>query len=91
MQAYKINNVGFYIGIEEVEELNEFCITTPINTGYVKPKWDGTEWIEGATAEEIAEWQEQQKPQSSMPNTEQILLEYVTDLDYRLSLKEMGL
>lgn len=26
----------------------------------IKPKWAGTEWIEGASEEEIAEWQAQQ-------------------------------
>lgn len=44
-----------------------------------------------ATAEEVyAEWQAQQN-QPSVPSTEEILLAYVADLDYRLSLKEMGL
>ncbi len=44
-----------------------------------------------ATSQEVyQEWQAQQnvKPE---PSTESILLEYVADLDYRLSLKEMGL
>lgn len=27
--------------------------------GFIKPKWDGTEWVEGATEEEIAEWNEE--------------------------------
>ena len=25
--------------------------------GFVKPKWDGSKWVEGATAEEIKEWE----------------------------------
>lgn len=40
--------------------------------------------------EKYQEWQEQQNT-TPQPSTEQIMLEYVADLDYRLSLKEMGL
>ena len=37
-----------------VDELTEFTIETPCPGGFYLPKWDGTQWVEGKTAEEIA-------------------------------------
>lgn len=64
--------------------------TTVKPPNFVKQLRNGTEWVEGATEEEIVEWKEQQNV-TPILSTEEILLNYVADLDYRLSLKEMGL
>ena len=36
-----------------VEEITEFTIETPCPEGFQIPKWNGTEWVEGMTQEEI--------------------------------------
>lgn len=45
---------GFFIRDDFVDELTEFTIETPCHDGFYLPKWDGTQWVEGKTAEEIA-------------------------------------
>lgn len=96
-EVYKINKDGF---LEEIlikdfkddgsciEKLQENIIVVAIPQGLYKPKWIGTEWIETMTKEEYIKTLPKQEP--AQPSTEQILLEYVADLDYRLSLKETG-
>lgn len=66
IQVYKIDENGFYtFETYDVEEPNEFEITTPCKTcednDFYKPKWTGETWVEGATEEEIREWEEQDK------------------------------
>lgn len=63
----KINEEGYLIFgeekfIHESEDIPNGYIETPLPTdregrqlGFFKPKWNGTEWIEGATQEEIEE------------------------------------
>ena len=50
-----IDTNGFFIEDAFVDELTEFTIETPCPDGFYLPKWNGTEWVEGKTAEEIAE------------------------------------
>ncbi|MBC8531760.1 hypothetical protein [Gehongia tenuis] len=38
-------------------EPGESLVNTKVSGKYVRPRWNGTQWIEGATAEEIAEWE----------------------------------
>ena len=51
------DNNGLYTGLI-VEELNgeQFYSEVPILEFFIKPKWNGTEWVEGATPEQIAEY-----------------------------------
>ena len=49
-----IDNNGFFIEDAFVDELTEFTIETPCPAGFYLPKWDGTQWVEGKTADEIA-------------------------------------
>ncbi|MDB1923405.1 hypothetical protein ABHA37_08255 [Clostridium tertium] len=66
MKLYRrINNEGYFIEdilLEEIpyyydEELNKIYdtnyIENPVREGFYKPKWNGTEWMEGMTLEEI--------------------------------------
>ena len=49
-----IDDNGLFIEDAFVDELTEFTIETPCPDGFYLPKWDGTQWVEGKTAEEIA-------------------------------------
>lgn len=66
MKLYrKINDEGYFIEdvlLEEIpfrydEEFNkiydEHYIDIPVPNGFYRPKWNGVEWIEGMTIEEI--------------------------------------
>ena len=68
VQVWKIDNKNIYTGESyfiEKPSINE--IITPILIGYVKPKWNGTEWIEGATEQEIQEWENSQEVGGIIP------------------------
>lgn len=77
MQIWKIDINGIFTGESYfVEEPTSDEITSPITVGYVKAKWTGTEWMEGATAEEITAWQEEQNNQpKSLTEIEQLRLD----------------
>jgi len=51
------DNNGLYTGLI-VEELNgeQFYSEVPILEFFTKPKWNGAEWVEGATPEQISEY-----------------------------------
>ena len=79
---YQVNNAGF---IEEVF-LGEFdddgklidpvgdYVTTdlPQPLPFYRPKWDGNQWVEGATEKELAEYKEQQLLENLKPSGEEI-------------------
>jgi hypothetical protein len=55
---YIIDNNGFYLGLntqKAVEEQGLLFVTIAPPTEFIKAKWNGTLWIEGATQEEIAQ------------------------------------
>jgi len=55
---YIIDNNGFYLGLntpKAVQEQGLLFVTIAPPTELIKAKWNGTEWIEGATQEEIDE------------------------------------
>lgn len=98
-QIYKIDEDGCILFGEEItidtqEEVPLGYIDVPLPTDnkeeqlpFYRPKWTGTEWIEDMTQEEIDELNNQPVE----PRTEELQIEYNIDLDYRLSLIEMGL
>ena len=49
----KIDDNGYFIEDAFVEEITEFTIETPCSQGLYKPKWNGNEWVEGLTQDEI--------------------------------------
>ena len=49
-----IDSNGFFVRDDFVDELTEVTIETPCSDGFYLPKWDGTQWVEGKTAEEIS-------------------------------------
>lgn len=92
-QVYEIDENGYVVeiylaNVDEhgsiIEENMRECISVSQPNGLYRPKWNGIEWIEGATQAEIDEIN---KPKPMKPSTEDFLL----DLDYRLSTIEIGL
>ena len=61
------NNKPQYFKIEE-----SYQIVDLYNKNYIKPKWNGTEWIESATDKEIQAWQEENKL-TKKPSAQDIL------------------
>lgn len=67
MIVAKIDENGYFLKdiiLQEGEEAPLYCIETRPNTeirGFYRPKWTGTEWIEGMTQEEINELNNQPK------------------------------
>jgi hypothetical protein len=54
----QIDNNGYYLGVsKETNEGMEFYTEVPIVGDFIKFKFDGNAWVEGATQEEIAEYQ----------------------------------
>jgi hypothetical protein len=71
-QIWKIDGNNIFTGesyFTKVSDTNE--ITTPLTVGYVKPLWNGIEWQEGATEEEIQEWKESNEQQNQQPTLEE--------------------
>ena len=80
IQVWILDKNGFYTGeVDFVEEPKENEITKPYEVGYIKGKWDFEiqDWVEGATEEEIVEWEDSKQIDiCPEPTTE----EKVTDL-----------
>lgn len=70
---------GFFVEDAFVEELTERTIPTPCPSGFYKPKWNGTAWIEGATQAEIDAMQTVPEPtqQERIEALESAMLELV--------------
>lgn len=49
-----IDGNGYFVEDAFVDELTEFTIETHCPAGFYLPRWDGTQWVEGKTADEIA-------------------------------------
>jgi hypothetical protein len=81
----KIDEQGFFIEDAFVEKITELTIETPCPSGFYKPKWNfETEtWAEGATVEYI----DNLKNVAIEPTHE----DYLLDLDFRVSMLELGI
>ncbi len=57
------------------------CVKPLNNYSLVKPKWnfEKEEWIEGATQEEIKEWEEKNKPILKEPTENEVLLKQLLE------------
>lgn len=63
MKYYLLDDNGFYLGVQSdapFEGINQTNV--PITGNFVKFKFDGENWVEGATVEEIAEYRKQFVP-----------------------------
>lgn len=61
IQAWVYDDKGFFINTILTETLTDNMTTVPFSIGYIKPKFNGTDWVEGATAEEIEAWKQENK------------------------------
>lgn len=96
-QIYEVNGQGFiigsYVGRFEndtlIEPTDKEYITTdlPQPLLYYKPRWNDTEWVEGATEEEIDEMVEVDIPAELSELDE--LTNYILEVDFRLLMVEM--
>ena len=107
IQVWKIDNEGYFTGesdFKEERELNQFDVTEAIDVGYIKPRWSGSKWIEGATEEQIKQFEEEMfKPQEPtefeklkelvLVQQEEIIIheEFSVDIDFRMTNLELGL
>lgn len=91
--VYEINEQGFiiehYVGeFKEGNLITDFGDKTMVLTVlpkpliYIKPRWNGTKWIEGATQEEI---EESTKVEPSPPTQTVILEQRLADLELMLA------
>jgi hypothetical protein len=63
MEYFLFNTEKRYVGSIGVEPNHNNWTLTPYLGGLVKECFNGTEWVEGATPEEIAEYQQSLVPQ----------------------------
>lgn len=86
-QYVRIDAEGYIVNLLQYEEhitpVDEDIITAPAD-GFYKPKWDGTQWVEGLTPEEIEAIQNQ--PQE--PTEIELLQQENADLKSRLTAAE---
>lgn len=80
-----------------VENVEKNMTEVPLIVGYIKPKWTGSEWIEGAIEEEIKEWEEKNKPKPKEPSETDLLQKQlletqalVAELRYKTIVRENG-
>jgi hypothetical protein len=90
MQVYRIDKNGYYVkpvDLEEGEEIPSGCIIARPPNGLYRAKWTGIEWIEDMSQEEIDGLNNQ--PQE--PSENEVLRDYILDVDYRLIMIELGI
>ncbi|WP_027410375.1 hypothetical protein [Anoxybacteroides tepidamans] len=55
-QVSRVDEAGFFIEpvlVDEKDTLSPDLIKTPVPEGFYKPRWDGTQWVEGMSEEEF--------------------------------------
>lgn len=65
MQVSKIDEKGFYVEsviIDDIDNLPHNLIADEVPEGIYKPKWNGLEWVEDLTSEEIDDIKNEPKP-----------------------------
>lgn len=103
--CYEIDEKGFiinsYLSDEPLAPSDCVVVQWPKPQTFYKSRWDGEQWVEGATQEEIDELI---KPQPHMPTDTEILGQQmterelegilqgqqITDMDIRVMMLEMG-
>ena len=77
IQVRIIDENGYYTGkVDFVEEVTENMVVKPMMIGYVRPCFIDGEWVEGATEEEIKEWQDSQ-PKVNNVSTDELLTQLI--------------
>lgn len=64
MNYYYLYNENFqYIGTTETEPSNSLWTNENWTELLIKPTWDGTQWVEGATQQDLEDFRKSQVPQ----------------------------
>ncbi|NFG23190.1 hypothetical protein FDF11_04590 [Clostridium botulinum] len=96
-----VDNSGYIlINCIEKEKMTDenICVNPLNNYSLVKPKWnfDNEKWTEGATQDEIKEWEESNKPKPKEPTETEILQKQLletqnmlVELQYKLTNKDL--
>ncbi|MBN1055677.1 hypothetical protein DVW05_10020 [Clostridium botulinum] len=78
------------------EMAENYVAVDMLNKDFIKPKWTGVEWTEGATQDEIKEWEEANKPVEKEPSETEILQKQLLEtqnmlleLQYKLTNKDL--
>lgn len=62
IQVWLIDKDGYFTGdTDMVDNVESYMVTKPYTVGYIKGYWNGSDWEEGATQEEIEEWNKTNK------------------------------
>lgn len=89
-QVFQIDEKGYYVKPVDIiggGDIPDNCVEVRPPNGLYKAKWDESNWVEGMSHEEIEELRNKFRE----PSFRELQLEYNVDLDYRISLIEMGL
>lgn len=85
MKVCRIDKNGFYIEdviVKSEEEIEEDMIVVECPEGLYSPRWDGKEWINGITNEEI----EQLINQHADPTENEMIMLAIAELDIQREL-----
>jgi hypothetical protein len=64
MKHYYVYNENFqYIGTTETEPSNSLWTDVGWTESFIKTTWDGMQWVEGATPQELEDFKKSQVPQ----------------------------
>lgn len=98
--GYKTEEILYYSLAEDesLVDITDECRKPVIkkysnSKGFIKPKWDKTLWIEGATEKEILDWEKEHPALiiNQSPNPLADVESLVIDHEYRLALLELNI
>lgn len=90
-KVLKIDLNGYYIEdilIEENESIPNSCIEVICPRGFIKPKWNGSKWIEGGVIP--VETDEEKKERYNNFAIQYIREKYTTDDEYKILREKMA-
>ena len=90
--AYTVDTKGFIVDVilvDTSEEVPEMAILDKIENYYHKPRWNGSEWVEGESAEEKSNREAQQLLESLKPSPQE-LADAEIEIKMITMLTEMG-
>lgn len=87
MKVYRVDENGFYIEdviVKSKEEIGVDMVTTECPEGLYSPRWNGEEWVNGITEEEL----EEEKNKSKEPTEIELLMTAIAELDMQRELNK---
>ena len=88
-QVYEIDENGYLKNIHVIGDTEDTIhVTVNPPQGLYRAKWIGQEWVEDMTQKEIDELNNNQPLE---PSENDVLRDYVLDVDFRLIMAEIGL